>query len=138
MRVVNEHGRTVAGVVSELKYELKDFVLTRVDMARSELRDKVKSWKMAAPMVGIAVVLVATAWLVLTASLVSLLATAFYPSRFAYFFATLIVGLVYLFGGSMCGLIAWRTFREQGVMPQRTLQVLKEDKIWLGKEARSA
>jgi uncharacterized membrane protein YqjE len=138
MPVVNEHGRTLAGVVNELKYELKDFIQTRIDMARSELRDKVKAWKLALPLVAVALVLSATAWLVLTACLIGILATAFYPSRFAYFFATLIVGVVHLFGGAVCAILAYREFREQGVLPRRTLQVLKEDKLWLQKEAKSA
>ena len=137
MAVINENGRTLAGVINELKSELKEFIQTRIDMARSELGDKLKVWKMALPLIVIAVLLLVSAWLVLTASLIALVAMAFYPSPWAWFFSTLIVGAMALIGGSGCAYAAWRSFR-QGVVPVRTVQVLKDDKIWLQKEAKSA
>lgn len=138
MAAINENGRTLAGVVNELKTELKEFLQTRIDMARSELRDKLKAWRIALPLMVVAALLLITAWLVLTACLVCLVAMAFYPNPWAYVFATLILGALCLLGGGFCAMAAVRGFREQGVMPQRTLQVLKEDKVWLQKEAKSA
>jgi VIT1/CCC1 family predicted Fe2+/Mn2+ transporter len=136
MPVVNENGRTLAGVVAELKDELKDFAQTRVDMLRSELRDKMKAWKMAVPLIAVALLLVLTAWLVLTGALIAVIAAAFYPSRFAYFFAFIIVGVVYALAGTIAGAFAWRELKEQGMVPHRTLQVLKDDRVWLQTEAR--
>lgn len=136
MPVVNENGRTMAGVIAELKGEAKEFVQTRIDMLRSELRDKIKAWKLAIPVIAIGLVLLATAWLVLTGALIAVISAAFYPSRFAYFFGFIIVGAVYALAGSIAGAFAWRELKEQGIMPQRTIQVLKDDRVWLQTEAR--
>lgn len=137
MPVINENGRTLAGVIAELKDELKDFAQTRVEMLRSELRDKVKAWKTALPLIVIALVLMGTAWFVLTAALIAIIAAAFIPSPYAYFFALLIVGVVYLLAGAIGATFAIRELKEQGVVPHRTVQMLKDDKIWLQTEARS-
>jgi cytochrome c biogenesis factor len=135
--VTNENGRTLAGVINEFKDEIKDFVQTRIYMLQSEFRDKFTAWKTALPLIVVALVLMGTAWLVLTAALTSILAVAFLPSPYAYFFAFLIVGVVYMFGGAVCAGFAIRELKEHGIMPQRTVKVLKEDKIWLQTEART-
>jgi uncharacterized membrane protein YqjE len=134
--VANENGKTLAGVVSELKDEVKEFASTRVEMFKSEMKEKVSSLKTAVPLIAIALVLGLTAWFVLTAALVSIVATAFYPSRFAYFFALVIVSVVYLVAAGVMGAFAVRELKEQGVLPERTLRVLKEDQAWLQNEAR--
>jgi VIT1/CCC1 family predicted Fe2+/Mn2+ transporter len=135
--VLNENGRTLAGVMAELKDELKDFLQTRYDMLRAELRDKASAWKVALPLIAIGIVLLATAWLVLTAALIAIIAMAFYPSPFAYFFAFVIVGVVDLLAGGMCVAFAVRGLKAQGIVPVRTMKVLKEDQVWLQTEARS-
>ncbi len=134
---VVENGRTLAGVVTELKDELRDFLQTRLDMLRSELHDKMRSWKLALPMIAVALVLLGTCWLVLTGALVAIIATAFYPSPFAPFFALIIVGVAYLLAGAVCASFAFRELKEQGIVPRRTIQVLKDDRVWLQTEARS-
>jgi hypothetical protein len=135
--VINENGRTLAGVISEFKDEIKDFVQTRIYMLQSELRDKLTAWKSALPLIAVALVLVLTAWLVLTAALIAIVAVPFLPSPYAYFFAFLIVGMVYLIGGGVCASFAMRQLKEQGIMPQRTVKILKDDKIWLQTEAKT-
>jgi hypothetical protein len=87
-------------------------------------------------MIVTALVLLITTWLVLTGALIALIAAAFYPSRFAYFFGFLIVGIVYAVAGSIAGLFAYRELKEKGIVPQRTMQVLKDDRVWLQTEAR--
>jgi uncharacterized membrane protein YqjE len=135
--ITNENGRTLAGVISELKGELKEFVQTRIAMLQSELKDKVDSWKVALPMIAVALVLGITAWLVLTAALIAVIAVAFYPSPFAYFFALLIVGVAYALIGALCAAFGWHELKQQGIVPHRTIRVLKEDRAWLQTEARS-
>lgn len=134
--MVNENGRSLAGVVSELKDELKDFASTRFEMLRSEMKDKVSSFKVAIALIAVALVLGLTAWFVLTAALISIIAVAFYPSNFAYFFAFIIVGVAYLLGAAVMGSFAVREMRRRGVMPERTIRILKQDQVWLQSEAR--
>lgn len=137
MPVINENGRTMAGVITELKDEFREFVQTRYDMLRAELRDKIKAWKIAVPLVAVALVMLGTAWLVFTAALIAIIATAFYPSRFAYFFAFIIVGMAYALAGVICAAFAFRELKEQGVVPYRTVRVLREDRVWFKTEAKS-
>lgn len=131
-----ENGRSLAGVIHELKDELKEFIQTRIAMLKSEMQDKVASWKTAGIMIAIAAVLGLTAWLLLTGALVSVVAAAFYPSRFAYFFAFVIVGLAYLIIAGLMGAFAASEIKRRGVMPERTIRVLKQDQVWLQNEAR--
>ncbi len=136
MPVINENGRTLAGVMTELKDELKEFVATRIDMAKSELRDKMTAWKASLPLIVIGLVLLGTAWFVLTAALISIVAMAFRAHPFAYFFAFVIVGVAYAFAGVVCAAFAWRELAEQGIVPHRTMKVLQDDKVWLQAETR--
>ncbi len=132
-----ENGRTVAGAIHEVRDELKDFVQTRIDMLRNELRDRVRAWKLALPTMVVGLVLLATAWFVLTAALIAVIAAGFYPNRFAYFFAFLIVGVAYALAGAVCAAFAVRQLKEQGLVPHRTLKILRDDANWLQTEARS-
>jgi hypothetical protein len=135
--MLNENGRTLAGVIAELKDELKEFLQTRLSMLRSELRDKAAVFKLALPLLAVALLLLGTAWLVLTAALISIIAGAFSPSPFAYFFAFIIVGVAYALAGAICGTFGYRELKENRLVPERTLRVLKQDQLWLQTEARS-
>ncbi len=128
--------RSVAGVLAEIKDEVKDFVQTRIEMLKSEMKDKLSSWKTAIPLIAVGLVFAVTAWFVLTAALISIIAEAFYPSRFAYFFSFVIVGVVYLLVGVISATFAIRELRQHGVMPERTVRVLKQDQVWIQTEAR--
>jgi VIT1/CCC1 family predicted Fe2+/Mn2+ transporter len=132
-----ENNRSLAEVIVEVKGEIKDFAQTRFDMLRSELQERRRTWKTALPTIAVGVVLLATAWFVLTAALIAVLAAAFYPSRFAYFFSCLIVGLLYAIAGAIMAGLAVRTLKERGLVPQRTIKVLREDAAWMQTEARS-
>jgi hypothetical protein len=135
--VANENGRTLAGLFAETKEELKNFAETRIAMLKAEMRDKVAALKVALPLIAVALLLGVTGWLVLTACLIAAVAVAFYGSPWAYTFATLIVGLAYVIIAAATGMFAYRGLKEQGVAPQRTLRVLKEDRAWLSSEVRS-
>ncbi len=132
----NENGKTLAGLVAETKDELKEFIQTRVDILRAEMKDKVSAWKVALPGIAIALVLGVTGWFVLTACLVAAIAVAFAGSPWAYTFALLIVGAAYVLLAAAMAAFAIRGLRQTGVAPKRTLRILKEDRVWLSSEAR--
>lgn len=134
--MVNENGRSLGGVISELKDEAKEFVQTRIDMLRSEMKDKISSFKVAAVLIAGALFLGLTAWFVLTAALISIIAIAFQPNSFAYFFAFVIVGVAYLLIAAVIGSFAVRELKQRGIMPERTIRVLKQDQIWIQNEAK--
>ncbi len=131
-----DNGRTLAGVVNELKEDMKEFVRTRVSMFIAEMRDKISAMKVAAIMVAGGLFLGLTAWFILTAALVQIIAVAFYPSENAVFFALIIVGVAYGLVATIMVSFAMREVKQRGIMPMRTMKVLKEDQIWLQTEAK--
>jgi uncharacterized membrane protein YqjE len=130
-------GPTLAGVVAEIKDETKEFVQTRVQMFKAELREKVATWKSGALLAGVGALLLGTAYLLLTLALVGLVAVAFWGSPYAWFLAFLIVGALWGIIGGILAFLAVREFRRQGIAPKKTLEVLREDKMWLQSEAGS-
>jgi len=132
----NHTARSLAAIAAELKQELKEFAETRIAMLKSELREKIGHWKIAAPLAGIGVVLLGTAYLLITLGLVAL-AAVFIDSPYRWFFALVGVGVLWALLGGVAVYIAKREFALNRVVPKKTLEVLKGDKIWLGKEARN-
>lgn len=134
---INEmNGRTLAGVVTELKDELKDFVQTRVAMLQAEMRDKLSAWKTAAPMILIGLLLLGTSWLLITGAIVAAIYVAFAGNPFAAAIALIIMGVVYALAGGAAVAFAWREVRQSGLAPRRTIRVLKDDQLWIRNQAR--
>ena len=92
---VPENGRTLAGVVAELKDEMREFISTRVAMLQSELKDKLSAWKLAAPTIAIGLVLLGTAWLLFTGAIVAAIYVAFEGNPFAAAIALAIMFVAY-------------------------------------------
>jgi hypothetical protein len=130
------NGRTLAGVVAELKDELKEFANTRLAMLRSELKDKISAWKTAMPMIVVGLVLLATCFLLFTAAIVAAIWVAFAGNPFAAAIALALMGVAYALLGGIAVIFAVRELREQGIVPKRTLRVLKDDQVWIANEAR--
>lgn len=134
-RYVDTNGRSLAEVISEIKDEVKEFVQTRASMFVAEMREKISNSKTGAIYAGIALVLGWMGLLMLSVALAALVAVAFWGSPYAWFFGFLIVGLLWTIMAAMLAIAALRQFRD--LAPKRTIQVLKEDKIWLQNEARN-
>jgi uncharacterized membrane protein YqjE len=129
------NNRTLAEVLAETRDEIKDFIQTRVQLLISELKEKAANSKKAAILGGIAAVLGVMAFLLLTLAVVGLIAVAFWGSPYAFFFAFLIVGVAY---AMFAGMLAMGAIRQvKSFAPTKTIEVLKEDKVWLQSEARS-
>ncbi len=135
--VVTEHAHTVGDVISELKQELTDFISTRVAMLRSEMGEKLRMIKLAAPVVLVGALLLVSAWLVFTGFLVCIIAHAFMPSAWAYALSFLIVSVLYMIVGGAAAYLGWQQLRATGMKPERTIHVLEQDRIWLQTEAKS-
>jgi len=135
--VTNGDSKTLPEALAELRDELKEFAATRLAMLRAELNEKLRSFKMAAPVMGAGLVLLGTAWLLLTACLVCAIAYAFPYQGWNLVISFAIVGALYLAIGGLATVLAWRQIREKGVTPERTIRVLKEDAVWLQTEAKT-
>jgi hypothetical protein len=134
--MINESTKTLPELITELKDELQEFVATRVAMLQAELGEKLQSFKLAAPGILVGLVLVATGWLVLTAFLVAAIANAF-DNPWKYPVALLIVGMVYSVVGVVVLTVGWQRIKRQGLAPERTIRVLKQDQIWLQTEVKT-
>jgi uncharacterized membrane protein YqjE len=132
----NHTARSLAAIAAEMKQELKEFAETRIAILNSELREKIAHLKIAAPLAGIGVLLLSTAYLLITLGLVAL-AAVFVDSPYRWFFALVGVGVLWTLLGGVALYIAKREFELRRLMPEKTLEVLKGDKIWMQKEARN-
>jgi VIT1/CCC1 family predicted Fe2+/Mn2+ transporter len=135
--VINGHAKTVPEAIAELKDELKDFISTRVEMLRSEMNEKLRAIKLAAPALLVGVLLLLTAWLVFTGFLVTIIAQAFAPSPWAYTLSFVLVAVLYAIVGGGAAYSGWRALRETSIKPERTMRVLEQDRIWMQTEAKT-
>ena len=132
-----QNGRTVAEVLNDCKEDLKDFVSTRLQMLRGEMRDKLSTLKLALPALLVGAILLLAAFFLFTWGLVSLIAMAMIGEPYAYTVAFFVVFALYALVGGATAVYGLRTLTAHGLTPERTLRVLKEDQIWLQTEART-
>jgi len=128
--------RSVAEVLSEVTGELKDFVDTRYQLLRTEFQEGMGTIKSAAPLAAAAAVFLVTAYFLLTLALVSVIAVAFWNNPYHWFFAFLILGIVWLVAGAILAFLVRNHLRTRGLVPKKTIEVLKRDKRWLQNEAK--
>jgi uncharacterized membrane protein YqjE len=128
--------RPLGQTLHEVAHELRNFVNTRLAMLQSEMRENIANIKVAAPALIIGGLFVATAWLLFTGALVAVLTVAFEGSPYAAFLALVIVGALYAVMGACALWIAFGRIRAKSILPERTIEVLREDKVWLEDEAR--
>ena len=134
--VVKEEERSLRTVVNELKLELREFVQTRIQIFREEMKNKTSLLKIAIPMFGIALALFWVGFLSLTGLFVVLIASAF-GGWAGWAWAFLIVAGVYFIVGGICAAFAFGELKSKSLAPKRTMQVLKQDQVWLRNEART-
>jgi len=131
------NGRTLGATVNEVKEEFKQFAETRIAMLQAEMKEKMALIKASAPMLVIGAVLGSVAFLVLTGALICLVRMAFAGSAWGWFYAFLIVGVVYAVFGGAAGFMGYQNLTKSGLAPERTMRVLRDDKVWLQNEART-
>lgn len=135
--MANGYTKPITEVIEELKEELKEFVTTRLAMLRSELNDKLQSFKMAAPVLTIGIALLCTAWLLFTGFLVCIIAQAFAPNPWDYALSFILVTVLYAILGGLSAYLAWQQLKQKGIKPERTIRVLQQDRIWIQAEGKS-
>jgi uncharacterized membrane protein YqjE len=134
---VADHDRTLASIVAEIKDEVKDFARTRLEMLKAELQESRATVKHVIPAAAVAMVLLATAYMLFTLAIVGLVAVAFWTNPYRWFFAFLMVAVLWAVAGALTAWMAVRRLRTHGLFPRKTVEVLKADKVWLQNEARS-
>lgn len=129
--------KTVVALLSEMKEQLKEFAQTRFEMLKAELEEKVKVAKASAPLVIIGVVLLSTAYLLITLALVGLIAAAFPENPFRWAIAFGAIGILWAMVGAGAVYAAIRAIKSKGLAPRRTVEVLKADKLWFQSEVKN-
>jgi uncharacterized membrane protein YqjE len=129
--------RSLAEIFADLKKELQEFVQTRLAMLKGELQEKLQTLKVAAPLAGIAGVLLATSYFLLTIALVGIAMAFFANSPYRWFFSFAIVGVLWALLGGILAYVAKREFDLKRLVPRKTLEVLKGDKLWIENEAEN-
>jgi hypothetical protein len=132
------HEKSIAAVLAETKQELQEFIETRINILRSEINQKLETWKWAVPLLLLSLSILVAAWITITFGLVAAVHVWFLPSAYSWFFAGLIVGALYVVIGGSLFFFSWGELKDAGVAPVHTLEVLKEDRIWIRKETRAA
>ena len=110
-------------------------IAVRVDDIRgtlAELKQKVSAIKLALPLFAVAAVFALLSLFVLTGALVFVVGQAI-----GIGWALLVIGVLYLIIAGACAWIGISELSSAGVAPKRTLEVLKQDQVWLQTEARS-
>ena len=129
--------RSIGATLAEMKLEMLDFLDTRIELLKTEVREKLKILKAAAPLGALGALLLGTAYLLFTLALVSLVVVAFQDNPYRWFFAFLIVGFAWAVFGVIAVYFAKRKLETETLLPQRTIEVLKGDKIWIEAEVKN-
>jgi uncharacterized membrane protein YqjE len=131
------NGKSLGAIVAEMKEELREFAQTRIEMFKAEVQEKTKTLKIAAPLAAVGALLLATAYLLFTMAFVGLAVAFFADSPYRWFFAFAIVAVLWTLLGGIAAYFAKREFELKGLMPRQTIQILREDKIWIQAEAKN-
>lgn len=130
------HHRPLGDVIREIRDEAKEFVSTRVAIAKKEISEKAGAWKSGVIMLVIGAIFGGFALVVLTAAMIAGLALLF-EGRAAYLISSGIVFVLYALIGGVMGWMGYRELSSAGMKPDRTLRVLQQDQAWLQSEAQN-
>lgn len=132
-------GRSVADLLRELRDEGATLLRQEVALAKAEMTEKLMSWRRGAIALGIGAALLVAALLPLVETLVrglTVLLEGAVGVETAVWLAPLIVAVV--LGGIGYAVLrsGTRTLSEEGVVPERTLDSLDEDRQWAEEKTR--
>lgn len=137
MNHATSNGRNLASLLAEIKDEIWDFFETRYTMLTTELKEKSRDLKRAAILAVSAGLLLITAYLLITFALVGLVVAAFPASSYRWFYAFIAVGILWSIFGAIAAYFAKRELELRGILPKRTIEILKGDKVWVEAEVRN-
>ena len=131
------NGRSLATVLAEMKEELKQFIETRFALLKAEVSEKLQTLKIAAPLAAVGILFLVTAYLLFTMALVGLVLAFLPTSPYRWCFAFLAVAILWSILGGISAYFAKREFEVKGLLPQKTIAVLKGDKLWIQSEVKN-
>lgn len=130
--VVNiQHDDRSPSLTRELISEIQQFVHTRGDLFKAEIKQKLPHLLTAAGMGLAGGLLLVTGYLFLALAVVVLIASAFPQNPYRWFFGFLILGIISVGFGAIGAFLAKSEFDQGTRPPEHTLTVLKGDKAWM-------
>ena len=136
-RAEYNNGRTVADVLADMKEELRDLVETRLAMLKTELQEKLRTLKIALPLAVVGLVLLGTAYLLFTLAAVGLVAAFLPDGPYRWCLAFLAIAALWTVLGGIAAYFAKREFAMKEMLPRKTIEVLKQDKLWIQAEVKT-
>lgn len=134
----NIEEKSMREVIYEIKDELRDFAVTRIEMFKTELNEKFARVKAAIPLMITGAVFAIGAFFALTFGLIAAVAAFMPDNPWRWAIGAGAIFLLYAIVGGILGWMGYKEVTTEGLAPQRTLRVLKQDQIWIQNEARSA
>lgn len=128
--------RSLRGIILELKEEVKEFVQTRVQILSGEARMIGRRLAMAIPFALVGALFLSIGIFLFVIALVAVIAFALGADSLAWFYGFLVVGGFALIVGGITLLLARSELKHAG-LPKKTLEVLRQDKLWLQKETEA-
>ncbi|MBA3913121.1 MAG: phage holin family protein [Acidobacteriales bacterium] len=128
--------KNLAEIITDIKNEAVRFVQTRVQLLLSELRDDSAHLKAAVPLLIVGGLLLATAYVLFTLAIVGLIAILFWNTPYVWAASFGIATLLWIILGAIFGYMGYSRLRTRDLIPHKTIEVLKADKLWLQNEAR--
>jgi|SRR6185295_6290571 len=126
--------RSVASLVAGVLGDMRQLVVQEIELAKDELLEKIVSFKHVAILFGAAGVVLGTAGMLLLIMLVHLLRDISGWPLWACYGA--VGGALAMLGWVLVS-VAKRWLRELSMVPNRTIQTVKETTQWLGKQTES-
>lgn len=127
---------TASSAISQLISEIKQFIKTRTDLFKMEIKQKLPLLR-TATLLGLAGgLLLLIGYLFLAIAVVVLIGSAFPQNPYRWFFGLLIVGILSLGFGAIGAFLTKSGFGLSSILPKRILDVLKGDKDWMMSEIR--
>lgn len=136
-RETTTNGRNLADLLAEIRNEIGDFLQIRISMLKTELRQKFKNLKAAMILAVSGLLLLITAYLLFSLALVGLILAAFPANPYRWFFAFLAVAVLWTILGGVAAYFAKRELELRGILPKRTIEVLKGDRMWVQTEVKN-
>jgi uncharacterized membrane protein YqjE len=130
--------KSLREVIYDIKDELREFAVTRFEMLKSEMREKFDRIKTAIPLIAVSAVFAVGAFFALTFGIIAVIAGAMPDNQWRWAIGAGVVFILYAVVGGILGWMGYREVTTEGLAPQRTLRVLKQDQMWIQNEARSA
>lgn len=125
---------TPSSIVSKLISETKQFLETRIDLFKTEVKQKLPRLRGALLLGVTGGVFLVMAYLFFAIAVVLLIGSAFPQNAYRWFFGFATVGILTVGFGAIGMFVSKSELGLRSILPKHTLSVLKDDRDWVASE----